>query len=145
MVCLGEEGYLDAARRIMDTADQIRAGVRSIPELKIFGRNSTFLVSIGSDVVDPYFVQDHLEKKGWRMNGCQDPAGFHFCITLRQTQPGIAERYVQDLRDAVEFAKHPTYEVPRTGFLYGMGSSADGREMMRIGMKGWLDASYETE
>ena len=52
---------------------------------------------------------------------------------------------VQDLRDAVEFAKHPTYEVPKTGFLYGMGSNADGREMMRIGMKGWLDASYETE
>ena len=86
---------------------------RSIPELKIFGRNSTFLIGIGSDVVDPYFVQDHLQKKGWRMNGCQNPPGFHFCITLPQTQPGIAERYVQDLRDGVEFAKHPTYEVPK--------------------------------
>jgi glutamate/tyrosine decarboxylase-like PLP-dependent enzyme len=145
MVCMGEGGYLEAARRIMDTADKIRLGIQGIPELKIFGRNSTFLISIGSDVVDPYFVQDHLDKKGWRMNGCQNPAGFHFCITLPQTQPGIAERYIQDLRDAVEFAKHPTYEVPRTGFLYGMGSSADGREMMHIGMKGWLDASYETE
>jgi glutamate/tyrosine decarboxylase-like PLP-dependent enzyme len=145
MVCMGEEGYLDAARRIMDTADKIRLGIQGIPELTVFGRNSTFLIAIGSDVVDPYFVQDHLEKKGWRMNGCQNPAGFHFCITLRQAQPGIAERYVRDLRDAVEFAKHPTYEVPKTGFLYGMGSSADGREMMNLGMKGWLDASYETE
>src|SRR5574340_640740 len=62
IVCMGEEGYMQAARRIMDTADKIRAGVRSLPELKILGRNSTFLTSIGSDVLDPYFVQDHLEK-----------------------------------------------------------------------------------
>ena len=47
--------------------------------------------------------------------------------------------------DGVKFAKDPPYEVPKTGFLYGMGSTADGREMMRIGMKGWLDASYEIE
>ena len=49
---------------------------------------STFLISLTSDVVDPYFVNDYLDKKGWRMNGCQNPPGFHFCITLPQTQPG---------------------------------------------------------
>jgi len=145
MVCMGEEGYLQAARAIMDTADKIRAGVAGIPELRIMGRNSTFLIAISSDVVDPYFVNDHLENKGWRMNGCQMPPGFHFCITLPQTQPGLAERYVQDLRDGVEFAKNPPYEVPKTGFLYGMGATADGREMMRLGMKGWIDAGYELE
>jgi hypothetical protein len=145
MVCMGEEGYLKAAKAIMDTADKMRAGIAGIPELRVMGRRSTFLIGITSDAVDPYFVNDYLEKKGWRMNGCQNPPGFHFCITLLQTQPGIAERYVQDLRDGVKWAKNPPYEVPKTGFIYGMGATADGREMMRLGMKGYVDAGYEYE
>jgi sphinganine-1-phosphate aldolase len=95
--------------------------------------------------VDPYLVNDYLYAKGWRMNGCQNPLGFHFCITLPQTQPGIAERFVRDLEQGVEFAKHPPYEVSKTGFLYGMGGSQDGREMIRLGLSGYIDAGYEYE
>jgi glutamate/tyrosine decarboxylase-like PLP-dependent enzyme len=144
MVSNGEQGYLKAARAIMDTSDKIRAGIAKIPEIRIMGK-STFLIGLTSDVVNPYFVQDHLNKKGWRMNGCQNPPGFHFCITGPQTQPGIAERFVQDLADAVEFAKHPTYEVPKSGFLYGMGATEDGLEMLRLGLRGYMDAWYEYE
>jgi sphinganine-1-phosphate aldolase len=144
MVCMGEDGYLKAARAIMDTADKIRAGVAEIPELRIMGK-STFLISLTSDLVDPYFVNDYLTMKGWRMNGCQNPPGFHFCITLPQTQPGIAEQFVQDLAEGVEFAKHPPYEMPKTGFLYGLGATADGRAIMREGIKGYIDASYDYE
>jgi glutamate/tyrosine decarboxylase-like PLP-dependent enzyme len=144
MVANGEEGYLQAARAIMDTSDKIRAGIAKIPELRILGK-STFLIAITSDVVDPYFVQDDLNKKGWRMNGCQNPPGFHFCITGPQTQPGVAERFVKDLADAVEYAKHPTTEIPKSGFLYGMGSTPDGVEMLRLGLRGYMDAWYEYE
>jgi sphinganine-1-phosphate aldolase len=144
MVSLGEEGYLKAAKAIMETADKMRAGIATIPELRIMGK-STFLISITSDVVNPYFVNDYLAGKGWRMNGCQNPLGFHFCITLPQTRPGIAEQFVKDLADGVAYAKDPPYEVPKTGFLYGMGASADGREMLRMGLKGYVDASYEYE
>ena len=144
MVCMGEEGYLQAAKAIMDTSMKIREGISHISELRIMGK-STFLISVTSDVVDPYFVNDYLQKQGWRMNGCQNPPGFHFCITLPQSQPGIAERYVRDLADAVQWAKDPPYEVARTGFLYGMGGSEDGREMQRLGMKAYLDAGYELE
>ena len=144
MVSLGEAGYLKAAKAIMDTADKMRLGIAGIPELRIMGK-STFLISLTSDVVNPYFVNDYLDKKGWRMNGCQNPPGFHFCITLPQTQPGVAESFVKDLADGVNFAKDPPYEVPRTGFLYGMGASPDGREMLRQGLKGYIEASYDYE
>jgi glutamate/tyrosine decarboxylase-like PLP-dependent enzyme len=144
MVCMGEEGYLQAARAIMDTSDRIRDGIAGIPELRIMGK-STFLIAITSDTVDPYFVNDYLAMKGWRMNGCQNPPGFHFCITLPQTQPGIAELFVIDLADGVSFAKKPPYEISKTGFLYGMGGTADGREMLRLGLRGYIDAGYEFE
>ncbi len=144
MVCTGEEGYLKAANAIMETSNKMRAGIAKIPEMRIMGK-STFLISLTSDVVNPYFVNDYLAMKGWRMNGCQNPPGFHFCITLPQTLPGIAERYVQDLADGVTFAKDPPYETPKTGFLYSLGASSDGREMMRQGIKSYIDASYEFE
>jgi hypothetical protein len=128
----------------MDTSDKMRAGIARIPEMRIMGK-STFLISLTSGVVNPYFVNDYLYAQGWRMNGCQNPLGFHFCITLPQTQPGIAERFVKDLADGVSFAKDPPYEVPKTGFLYGMGASVDGREMLRLGLKGYVEASYEYE
>jgi glutamate/tyrosine decarboxylase-like PLP-dependent enzyme len=144
LVSTGEEGYLNNARKIMGVSDKIRAAVAQIPELRIMGK-STFLIAITSDVFDPYFVNDHLHDKGWRMNGCQNPLGFHFCITLPQTQPGVAEQFIEDLKEAVEYAKHTKREVPKTGFLYGMAGTEDGREMMRLGLKGYLDAAYEFE
>jgi glutamate/tyrosine decarboxylase-like PLP-dependent enzyme len=144
MVSMGEAGYLKAAKAIMETSDKMRAGIAGIPELRIMGK-STFLISLTSDVVNPYFVNDYLAMKGWRMNGCQNPLGFHFCITLPQTQPGIAERYVQDLADGVQFAKDPPYDAPKSGFIYGMGTTPAGREMLRQGLRSYVDALYELE
>jgi sphinganine-1-phosphate aldolase len=144
MVTMGNDGYLQAARAIMDASDRIREGIAKIPELKIMGK-STFLIAITSDAVDPYLVNDYLAVKGWRMNGCQNPPGFHFCITLPQTQPGIAERFVKDLEDGVKFAQDPPYEVAKTGLLYGMGTSEMGRQLLRLGLKAYIDAGYEYE
>ena len=144
LVSNGEQGYLQAAKAIMTAADKMRAGIAQMPELRIMGK-TTFLISVTSEVVDPYFVNDYLALQGWRMNGCQNPPGFHFCITLPQTQPGVAEKFIEDLRAGVEFAKHPPYETPKTGFLYGMGATADGREVLKMGLHAYTEASYEVE
>lgn len=144
MVSIGEAGYLQAAKAIMDTSDRIREGIAQIPEIRIMGK-STFLIGMTSDAVDPYLVNDYLAMKGWRMNGCQEPLGFHFCITLPQTQAGIAERFVQDLGDGVKFAQDPPYETAKTGLLYGMGSSEMGRQLLHLGLKAYIDAGYEYE
>jgi sphinganine-1-phosphate aldolase len=141
MLAMGEEGYLAAARAIMNTSDAIRAGVNAIPEIKIMGK-STFLISMTSEVVDIYLVNDYLSMKGWRMNGCQNPPGFHFCVTLSNTLPGVAEQFIQDLRAAVEFAKNPPYPQAKSGALYGLAGSLEGREFLREGIFSLLDETY---
>lgn len=141
MVAMGEEGYLKAARLIMDTADKIRAGITGIPEVKIAGK-STFLISMISDVVNMYHVNDYLISKGWRMNGCQNPPGFHFCITLRNTLPGVAEAFIKDLKDAVAYAKDPPQEYPASGALYGLAGSVDGQALLEEGMRDFVEATY---
>ena len=101
MVSIGEEGYRDAARKIVETAAQIRKEIAAIADLHLIG-DSLFVVAFGSKTIDIYAVLDEMGKRHWSLNGLQSPPAVHLCVTLRHTQPGVAERFVQDLKAAVE-------------------------------------------
>ncbi|MGA2072484.1 MAG: aminotransferase class V-fold PLP-dependent enzyme [Terriglobia bacterium] len=142
MVALGEEGYLEIARQIMKAAETICAGAASIPEIKIAGR-PTFCMAFMSDVIDIYHVNDFLAAKGWRMNVLQRPPGFHFCVTRPQTQPGVAEAFVEDLRQAVAYAKTPPPHPSKTSAIYGGGAVALDPALVRPDLLHYLDDGYE--
>lgn len=142
LLTIGEAGYLQAAGAILRAADTIRAGIAAIPELRIAG-DPTFLISLLSDQVDIYHVNDFLARKGWRMNGCQRPPGFHFCLTLRQTLPGVAEQFVDDLQQAVAYARNPDQPLAESGAMYGLAGSPGGRAMLDELMLDFIDATYE--
>ena len=132
LVTLGEQGYLEVARRIFAAGAEIRAAVEAVPELELFGA-PTFCVAFRSDAVDIYHVNDGLKERGWRMNSLQLPPGLHFCVTLPNTQAGVTEAFAADLAAAVEVAKRAE-GPPRSGAVYG-----GGNEML----EGVLDAWYE--
>ena len=142
MVTLGEEGYLKATRRIMKAADTIKAGAAKIPEIKIIGK-PTYCIAFTSDKVDIFHVNDYLVDRGWRFNGLQRPPGFHLCVTLPQTLPGVATRFVRDLAAGVEYAKNPPATPARSGAVYGGGAAALDPSMVNELMLAWLDASTE--
>ena len=138
MVALGERGYLELAEPILDTATKLRAAVESNPELRTLGY-SPFMVAFGSDQIDIWHLNDALQDRGWRLNGCQKPAGVHFCVTRPNTQPGVAEAFAEDLRAAVEYAKDPPDSPPRSGALYGAGGA--GAPAPGDLLTGFLDAT----
>jgi sphinganine-1-phosphate aldolase len=140
MLAMGESGYLEAVRGIMRAADRIRAGIAEIPEIKLIGK-TTFVIGMTSDEMDIYHVNDYLTTKGWRMNGLQSPPGFHFCVTLPQSQPGVADRFVSDLKEAVDYAKHPPRPDPASGAVYGLAGSLP--DMLTDMMVYVLDEMYE--
>jgi sphinganine-1-phosphate aldolase len=142
MVSLGEHGYFEIAKQIFETAATIRRGIEAIPELQVFG-NPTFLVAFRSPELNIYHVNDHLIAKGWRLNALQLPAGLHFCVTRPNTAPGVAEAFLADLRDAVEYAKHPARAEPKSGALYGLGGTPAGNEILNTLFTAALDAMYE--
>ena len=121
MVGLGETGYLELAEPIVRSADELRATVDGIPELRRFG-DSPFMVAFGSDELDVWHLNDALQERGWRMNGCQKPDGLHFCVTRPNTAPGVMEQFAKDLRDAVAYAKDPPDAPAKSGALYGGGA-----------------------
>jgi sphinganine-1-phosphate aldolase len=142
MVSLGERGYLEAADAIFKTAAKIRAGIEAIPELEVIG-NPTFLVAFRSPNLNIYHVNDRLIEKGWRLNALQLPAALHFCVTRPNTASEVAEAFVDDLQDAVDYAKHPARAEPKSGALYGLGGTPSGDEILDVLFTAALDAMYE--
>jgi hypothetical protein len=90
-----------------------------------------------------YHVNDHLIAKGWRLNSLHLPPALHFCVTRPNTAPGVADAFVSDLREAVEYAKHPSREEPTSGALYGLGGTPAGNEVLDTLFTAALDAMYE--
>ena len=120
MVSHGRDGYLRHAREIFETADQMKAAVRSHPELRILG-NPTFCFSFTSDAFDIYHVNDALRERGWRLNGQQYPNAIHLAVTRPQTQSGVVEAWTADLADAVAHARrqHAAGAEAASSAIYG--------------------------
>src|SRR5438093_3867058 len=64
MVATGEEGYLDATRRILETAATIRRGIGAIPELRVLG-DPLWVIAFASDSLDIYRVLERMTERGW--------------------------------------------------------------------------------
>ncbi len=142
MVYLGETGYLDAARAIMQVADSIRKGVESIPELILIG-DATFVISFRSDDVDIFHVNDYMKARGWRFNCLQLPPGMHFCVTMPQTfVPDIADRLIEDLKAGVAYAESKAGTVAETTALYGLAGSVEGNQQVTELVCGLFDHLY---
>jgi sphinganine-1-phosphate aldolase len=142
MTTIGADGYLAATKKILETAETIKRGVRKIPELRILG-DSLFVVAFTSDSLDIYKVLDAMAHKGWNLNGLHKPACIHLCVTLRHTQPGVAERFSRDLKAAVAHVKANPAEKGTMAPVYGMASTIPLRGLVSDMLKKYLDLMYK--
>jgi glutamate/tyrosine decarboxylase-like PLP-dependent enzyme len=142
MVSFGERGYVESARRILETGAQVREGIAAIPGLHVLGQ-PLWVVAFGAeDGLDVYQVMENMGHRGWSLNGLQRPAAVHIALTLRHTVPGVAERFLADLADAVaEVRANPDV---RTGMapVYGMAASL-APEFVTAMLDGYLDLLFE--
>jgi glutamate/tyrosine decarboxylase-like PLP-dependent enzyme len=118
MVSLGRAGYRRYAEAIFSTSTAMQAEVAKHKALRIVGSPS-FLFSFTADDFDVYLVNDYLRTKGWRLNGQQYPNAIHMDVTRPQTQPGVVERWAQDLADAVGYAEDHADQPAKSSAIYG--------------------------
>ena len=143
LTSIGASGYLDATKKILETAATIKEGIRQIPELRMLG-DPLYVVAFASDTLDIYKVLDHMSRKKWSLNGLHKPSCVHICVTLRHTQPGVAERFLADLQEAVNFVKaHPDEKGMMTP-VYGMAAMLPLRGLVSDMLKKYLDLIYKT-
>jgi glutamate/tyrosine decarboxylase-like PLP-dependent enzyme len=142
MVSMGEQGYLEATRRILEAATTLKQGIHAIPELHVLG-DPLFVIAFGSASLDVFKVMERMGERGWNLNGLHKPAAVHLCVTLRHTQPGVAERFLEDLRAAVEHVKAHPGEKGTMAPVYGMAASVPFRGMVSDLLKKYMDLLYK--
>lgn len=134
LVAIGEEGFLENTRNIIETTRAIGRAVAKIPELEVIGNVEAMIVCFRSATseVNIYNVGDYLSKKGWMLNTLQHPSSIHLCCTLQHV--GAEDRFIKDLTDAVAKAKEADGMVGNAA-IYGMASSLPAGpvdEMLRL-------------
>ncbi len=141
LVSIGEEGYLDSVRRILETAAEIKSGIAEIAEVQLFG-DSLFVIAFGSKELDIYKVLDAMTARGWSLNGLHRPACVHLCTTLRHTQPGVAERFIDDLKAAIAYVEdNPSWEGDMAP-IYGMANTIPERGVVADALRDHMDGWY---
>ncbi|CAH0490922.1 unnamed protein product [Peronospora farinosa] len=123
MVRLGYEGYLEKTKGILDTVDEIKAGIQRIDGIHVLGDPKAMVVSFAGDKgVNALKVSDAMAKHGWSLNPLQHPISVHLCVTVRHI--GKAKKFLDALEAAVNLVKEDLNPSPEGGSaIYGMASS----------------------
>eukprot|EP00475_Leptophrys_vorax_P022759 TRINITY_DN30980_c0_g1_i1.p1 TRINITY_DN30980_c0_g1~~TRINITY_DN30980_c0_g1_i1.p1 ORF type:complete len:535 (-),score=124.46 TRINITY_DN30980_c0_g1_i1:78-1682(-) len=144
MLYVGKDGYLEAAKAIMDTANSIRAGAKSISSIEVLGDPRLSVVSFGSKSLNIYGVADVLKDRGWNLNSLQNPPSFHICCTY--LHKGMAETFLTDLKAAVsEVLANPDKSKGASSAMYGMAGSLPDSSLVGDAAKIYMDVYYSTE
>ena len=62
---IGDQGYLEIARRTMSATEKVIKGLGSIPELKVLGRPEFCLVAFTSDTISVFELIDEMKDRAW--------------------------------------------------------------------------------
>jgi len=142
LLATGEDGYIEATRKILDTAAWIRQQIEAMPDLYVLG-DPLWVIAFGSQTVDIYRVLERMAQRGWSLNGLHRPSCLHLCVTLRQTQPGVAERFIRDLEQAVQQVKFGPPEPGGMAPVYGMAATMPLPGLVEELLERYLDLMYQ--
>jgi sphinganine-1-phosphate aldolase len=144
MINMGEQGYLQAAAAILATAQLIRRWIEQVPDLVVLG-DPLFVIAFASPTLNIYQVLETMSQRGWSLNGLHHPPAVHLCVTLRHTQPGVAQRFIDDLRAAVEQARLHPNESSGMAPVYGMAATMPLHGFVNDLLKCVVDLLYRVE
>ncbi|MCA9948671.1 MAG: aspartate aminotransferase family protein [Anaerolineales bacterium] len=100
---LGEEGYVEMAKKVMNTAVRLKIAIDNIKGLFVWGNPPASLMSIGSHDVDIYEVGDEMGQRGWQLDRQQFPPSLH--LTINHLHTTNADAFIMDLADSVQTAR----------------------------------------
>ncbi|CAG9559603.1 unnamed protein product [Danaus chrysippus] len=143
MMYVGREQYVRMAGQVVHTARRIEDEIRKINGLFIFGQPATTVVAFGSNSFDIFKLADLLHQKGWSLNALQFPSGIHIAVTHAHTRPGVADRFLADLKEATAACvKEGSVPVEGKMAIYGVAQSIPDRSLVSDITKYFIDSMY---
>ncbi|CAF0916017.1 unnamed protein product [Rotaria sp. Silwood1] len=141
----GLEGYVEETRKIIQVTRYIADGWSKIDGLYLLHNPDVSVVSVGSDSFNIYYLLDGLRAKGWHLNGLQNPPGLHIAVTQLHTQPGVADKLLEDTRQCVVeiLTKEDMNDTP-TAVIYGTNQKVPDKSLVCDIAKLYIGACYDT-
>lgn len=140
---LGEDGYLDLTRKVLEAREYFLSELAKIPELKLQAYPDSTLVSFVSQNanVGVYAVADQLQAKGWNVTRQQTPESLH--LTLSPAHADYIKEFVADLKEAVEVVKaNPKLNTSGQAAMYGMMAKIPFKGMIKGSVQGIMEKMY---
>lgn len=93
---LGEEGYIENAKEILNVKERIQLAVKSIEGLSSWETHGPLMMIKGDDL-DIQLVTGAMRQRGWVLLGVLEPRAIH--LTVDPMEDEDLSRFVQDLED----------------------------------------------
>lgn len=138
---LGEEGYLDHARRILATTDKLLAGIRAIPGLRVLGAPHAGVFAFTSDSINVYELGDTMEVRGWKLDRQQNPPALHCMITPAHER--VADMLLADLRECASKLAAGEPAPEGSAAMYGMVGAIPDRQQVDGFLLDFLDGVFD--
>jgi sphinganine-1-phosphate aldolase len=107
---IGDDGYLEIARQVLDATRRIADGIEQIDGLRLLGRPEMNLVAFTGDDVSVFHIIDEMKQRGWYIQpqlGFQDSKE-NIHLSINPASVKWVDALLADLRVCVEKAKAMT-------------------------------------
>lgn len=152
MVQLGLEGYVRCCDQIVSTREKITTGLAKLPYIHLIGEPTASVFAFSSDFIDIFEIGDGLKKRGWVLNSLQFPSGLQFSVTMLQTHDGVADRFLNDVKEVGDGLMKEREGLlaqgkkPKTGnnsaTLYGTAQRVPDRSIIQDVLREFLNTYY---
>lgn len=143
---LGEDGYLDLTRKVIETRDYFVKELEKMPEMELLALPDSSLVAFTTKnkSLGIYAIADQLQAKGWNVDRQQTPESIH--LTISPVHAEYMHEYVRDLREAIEVVKqNPALSTTGQAAMYGMMAKIPFRGMIKSSVTAIMEKMYGPE
>ena len=146
LMSIGHEGYVKITKDIIETTKYITKEVEQIKELKLMCQPEVSVVAFESSDFNIFRLLDEMAVKGWHLNALQNPSGIHIAVTKLHTLPGVAKKFVDDLKQAVkEIMSKDDRQLGKVAAIYCSTQGIPDKSLIADVAFLFLDACYNTK
>jgi sphinganine-1-phosphate aldolase len=104
---IGDDGYLELARKKLDATRRIAEGIKRIDGLRLVAEPEMCLLAFTSDTASAFHIIDEMSERGWYI---QPALAFgtskeHIHLSINASNVGCVDELLADLRASVEAAR----------------------------------------
>lgn len=104
---IGQDGYLEIARRTLAATRQLVRGIEAIDDLRVMAKPDMVMFAVTSDTVNVFHIIDEMKERGWYI---QPQLAFqnsqkNFHVSVNVSSVGLVDEFLSALRDSVDAAR----------------------------------------